>query len=127
MVHPGFSDSRLEEMLDGGQMAARWREEEVRVLADDGLRSMLDQLNVELISYRQLADRETEVEIVTSSEGARANPLSSRPKRACERSGGISASFRVRRPTVGGLVCTPLGRDPSTSLVPRSARDDRRE
>ena len=46
MVHPGFSDSRLEEMLDGGQMAARWREEEVRVLADDGLRSMLDQLDV---------------------------------------------------------------------------------
>ena len=42
-------------MLDGGQVAARWREEEVRVLADDGLRAMLDQLDVELISYRQLA------------------------------------------------------------------------
>jgi predicted glycoside hydrolase/deacetylase ChbG (UPF0249 family) len=55
MVHPGFSDSRLEEMLDGGQMAARWREEEVRVLAHDGLRSLLDELNVELISYRALA------------------------------------------------------------------------
>jgi predicted glycoside hydrolase/deacetylase ChbG (UPF0249 family) len=55
MVHPGFSDSRLEEMLDGGQMAARWREEEVRVLADDGLRSLLEDLDVELISYRELA------------------------------------------------------------------------
>jgi predicted glycoside hydrolase/deacetylase ChbG (UPF0249 family) len=55
MVHPGFSDSRLEEMLDGGQVAARWREEEVRVLADDGLRSMLDKLDVNLISYRALA------------------------------------------------------------------------
>ena len=57
MVHPGFSDSRLEEMLDGGQMAARWREEEVRVLAHDGLRSLLDELNVELINYRALAAR----------------------------------------------------------------------
>ena len=41
-MHPGFSDSRLEEMLDGGQMAARWREEEVRVLADTSLRALLD-------------------------------------------------------------------------------------
>ena len=57
MVHPGFSDSRLEEMLDGGQLAARWREEEVRVLAHDGLRSLLDELNVELINYRALAAR----------------------------------------------------------------------
>ncbi|MCC7369814.1 MAG: ChbG/HpnK family deacetylase [Chloroflexi bacterium] len=58
MVHPGFSDSRLEEMLDGGQVAARWREEEVRVLADDDLRALLNELKVELISYRELASRQ---------------------------------------------------------------------
>ena len=55
MVHPGFSDSRLENLLDGGQVAARWREEEVRVLADNDLRDLLDQLQVERISYRALA------------------------------------------------------------------------
>ncbi|MCC6173792.1 MAG: ChbG/HpnK family deacetylase [Chloroflexi bacterium] len=55
MVHPGFSDSRLENLLDGGQVAARWREEEVRVLAARDLRSLLDDLGVERISYRQLA------------------------------------------------------------------------
>jgi len=55
MVHPGFSDSRLENLLDGGQVAARWREEEVRVLADNQLRALLDELQVERISYRALA------------------------------------------------------------------------
>ena len=55
MVHPGFSDSRLESMLDGGPVAARWREEEVRVLADRDLRSLLDKLRVDRIDYRALA------------------------------------------------------------------------
>jgi predicted glycoside hydrolase/deacetylase ChbG (UPF0249 family) len=57
MVHPGFSDERLEEMLDGGREAAKWRVEEVEVLKKTDLRSLLDELNVELISYRALAGR----------------------------------------------------------------------
>jgi predicted glycoside hydrolase/deacetylase ChbG (UPF0249 family) len=55
MVHPGFSDSRLENLLDGGTVAARWREEEVRVLADRDLRSLLNRLAVDRIDYRALA------------------------------------------------------------------------
>ncbi len=54
MVHPGFSDSRLESMLDGGPVAARWREEEVRVLVDRDLRALLDRQGVERINYRAL-------------------------------------------------------------------------
>jgi predicted glycoside hydrolase/deacetylase ChbG (UPF0249 family) len=77
MVHPGYSDSRLENLLDsaswapapptsgvldgnglhGGQVAARWREEEVRVLADLQLKALLDDLHVERINYRALAGR----------------------------------------------------------------------
>ena len=55
MVHPGFSDSRLETFLDGGPVAARWREEEVRVLVDGDLRALLDRRGVERINYRALA------------------------------------------------------------------------
>ena len=55
MVHPGFSDSRLETFLDGGPVAARWREEEVRVLVDRDLRALLDRRGVERITYRALA------------------------------------------------------------------------
>jgi predicted glycoside hydrolase/deacetylase ChbG (UPF0249 family) len=55
MVHPGFSDSRLENLLDGGTVAARWREEEVRVLADRSLRTLLSELRVDRIDYRALA------------------------------------------------------------------------
>jgi predicted glycoside hydrolase/deacetylase ChbG (UPF0249 family) len=55
MVHPGYSDSRLVQMLDKGQTAARWREEEVRVLRDLQLRALLDDLHVERISFRALA------------------------------------------------------------------------
>jgi predicted glycoside hydrolase/deacetylase ChbG (UPF0249 family) len=54
MVHPGFSDSRLETFLDGGPVAARWREEEVRVLTDRDLLGLLDERQVDRISYRQL-------------------------------------------------------------------------
>ncbi len=43
--------------LDGGPKAAEWRETEVRVLRDENLRSLLDQLDVELISYRALDTR----------------------------------------------------------------------
>ncbi|HYU17084.1 MAG TPA: ChbG/HpnK family deacetylase [Chloroflexota bacterium] len=55
MVHPGFSDSRLESFLDGGPVAARWREEEVRVLTDRDLRALLDERRVDRINYRTLA------------------------------------------------------------------------
>lgn len=57
MVHPGFSDSRLETFLDGGPVAARWREEEVRVLTDRDLKALLDANGVERIHYRALAAR----------------------------------------------------------------------
>jgi predicted glycoside hydrolase/deacetylase ChbG (UPF0249 family) len=55
MVHPGFSDSRLETFLDGGPVAARWREEEVRVLTDKDLRGLLEDRRVERINYHALA------------------------------------------------------------------------
>jgi predicted glycoside hydrolase/deacetylase ChbG (UPF0249 family) len=54
MVHPGFSDSRLETLLDGGPVAARWREEEVRVLTDGDLRGLLDDRQIQRINYRAL-------------------------------------------------------------------------
>ena len=55
MVHPGFSDSRLETFLDGGPVAARWREEEVRVLTDRDLRRLLEKRRVDRINYKALA------------------------------------------------------------------------
>ena len=55
MVHPGFSDTRLENMLDGGPTAARWREEEVRVLVDPRLKELLWELRVDIATYRELA------------------------------------------------------------------------
>jgi hypothetical protein len=56
MVHPGFNDGRLVNFLDGGEMAAQWREEEVRVLTDEALRRVLDRGTVERINYRTLAN-----------------------------------------------------------------------
>ncbi|MFN8522558.1 MAG: ChbG/HpnK family deacetylase [Chloroflexota bacterium] len=55
MVHPGFSDSRLATFLDGGEVAARWREEEVRVLTHQDLRDVVEQRSVERINYRVLS------------------------------------------------------------------------
>ena len=55
MVHPGFSDARLETFLDGGPVAARWREEEVRVLTDGDLKSLLAGRRIDRINYRALA------------------------------------------------------------------------
>ena len=55
MVHPGFSDSRLETMLDGGPVAARWREEEVRILTDRDLLRLLEKRQVSRIDYRALS------------------------------------------------------------------------
>jgi predicted glycoside hydrolase/deacetylase ChbG (UPF0249 family) len=54
MVHPGFSDSSLEQQLDGGHQAAMLREEEVRILTDHRLRDLLDRNEVRLIDYRAL-------------------------------------------------------------------------
>ncbi len=55
MVHPGFSDARLETFLDGGPVAARWREEEVRILTDRDLRGLLHERHIDRINYRALA------------------------------------------------------------------------
>lgn len=54
MVHPGFSDSQLENQLDGGHQAALLREEEVRILTDPKLRELLERLDIRLIDYRAL-------------------------------------------------------------------------
>ena len=54
MVHPGFVDNLLVESLDGGYEAALRREEEVKVLTDARLRSLLEEQNIRLLDYRVL-------------------------------------------------------------------------
>jgi len=54
MVHPGYSDARLEGHLDGGILAALRREEEIRALTSDELLALIRDHGIRLTSYHEL-------------------------------------------------------------------------
>ncbi len=108
MVHPGYTDARLEGHLDGGILAALRREEEIRALTSPELLQLVRDQGIRLTTYHALRGagtpahvaepvREGPVRIVASPRPARpAAPAILRSRRS-----PLRAMFLVPYPTEG--------------------------